>query len=69
MDWLTPILSKLNEVTIFFILCLGGLGYLYLTERKENRADRQALIDLLHKNTEAITQLRIAMAAITGKSA
>lgn len=69
MDWLTPIFSKVDNLAVLVLgLCLIGLGYLYLTERRENRADRQALIDLLHKNTEALNQVRIAIAATLGRS-
>jgi hypothetical protein len=68
MDWLTPILSRLNEVTIFFILCLGGLGYLYRQERQENRQDRRDMITAIERQAEATVQLRIALSAITGKT-
>jgi hypothetical protein len=69
MDWLTPILTKVDNLAVLVLLLSQiGLGYLYVTERKENRTDRQALIDLLHKNTEALNQVRIAIAATLGRT-
>lgn len=69
MDWLTPILLKIdNPAVLILLLCLIGMGYLFITERRENRADRQALLDLLHKNTEALNGMRAVLSAITGKA-
>ena len=60
MDWL-QILGKIDNIAVIVLLVL------YITERKENRADRQALLDLLHKNTDALNNVRNAISAITGK--
>jgi hypothetical protein len=68
MDWLTPILTKIDNLAVLvLILSQLGLGWLFVTERKENRADRQALMDLLYKNTEALNSIRNAISAITGR--
>lgn len=68
MEWLAPILAKVDNLAVLvLLLCLGGMGYLYLSERRENRADRQALIDLLLKNTEALNNVRNAISAISGR--
>lgn len=61
MDWLTPILTRIDNVALLVVVVL------YIIERKENRADRQALMDLLFKNTEALNNMRNAFSAITGK--
>lgn len=69
MEWLIPIISKIENVAILVpVLCLGGLGYLYVTERRENRVDRQALMDLMLKTTDALNGLRNVLSALTGKS-
>lgn len=68
MDWLVPILTKVDTTHLVLLIIIGGMGYLYLAERREGRADRQALMSLLERNTEAITQLRIAIAANSGKA-
>ena len=60
MDWL-QILAKIDNIAVIVLLVL------YITERKENRADRQALLDLLHKNTDALNNVRNAISAITRK--
>ncbi len=69
MDWLTPILSKINDPAVLIpVLGCLGLGWLLVVERRENRADRQALMELMNKHTEALTQLRVMLSAILGKS-
>jgi hypothetical protein len=69
MEWLTPILSKVDNLAVLtLILCLLGLGWLYYTERKENRADRQQLMDLHLRLVEAINEVKVAIAVLTGKS-
>lgn len=69
MEWLTPILSKVDNLAVLtLILCLMGLGWLYYTERKENRADRQQLMELHLKLVEAINEVKVAIAVLSGKS-
>jgi hypothetical protein len=69
MDWLTPILSKINDPAVLIpVLGCMGLGWLLVSERRENRTDRLALMDLLTKNTEALNQMRVTIAAILGKA-
>lgn len=62
MDWLTPIFARIDNVALLVVVAL------YVMERRENRADRQALMELLFKNTEALNNMRTAFAAITGKT-
>lgn len=62
------VLSQVKDLaTLVLILALGGLGYLHITMIKENRLDRQALIDLLLKNTEAMNGIKNVLSAMTGK--
>jgi hypothetical protein len=69
MDWLTPILSKINDPAVLIpVLGCFGWGWLLVSERRENRTDRLALMELLTKNTEALNQMRVTIAAILGKA-
>mgnify|MGYP001572805016 CR=1 FL=1 len=64
-----PVLGQVKDLaTLVLILALGGLGYLHITMLKENRIDRQALIDLLLKQTEAMNKISNAISAMTGKA-
>lgn len=56
-----------DTATLVLILVLMGGGYLHISMIRENRQDRQALIDLLQKNTEALNGIRNVLSAMTGK--
>ena len=56
-----------DTATLVLILALGGLGWLHITMIRENRQDRQALVDLLQKNTEALNGIKNVLSAMTGK--
>mgnify|MGYP001602776371 CR=1 FL=1 len=63
------VLGQVKDLaTLVLILALGGLGYLHITMIKENRLDRQALIDLLIKNNDALNALKNVLSAMTGKA-
>ena len=65
---LWQVLAGIKDLaTLVLILALGGLGYLHIKMMTENRVDRQALVDLLIKNTEALNGIKVAIAALTGK--
>lgn len=69
MDGLWQLLGSIKDTaTLVLVLALIGLGYLHITTRKEDRQDRQALMDLLNKNTEALNGIKVALAAMTGKA-
>lgn len=62
------ILGKTENIAV--IVCLGMcvfLGWMLTNTRKEDREDRKAFVESLDKNTNAITDLRIALAALSGK--
>ena len=68
MDGLWTVLGGIKDLaTLVLMLCLMGLGYLHLSMIKENRLDRQSIMDLLIKNTEALNGLRNVLSAMTGK--
>ena len=56
-----------DTATLVLALALMGLGWLHITTIRENRQDRQALMDLLTKNTEAPNGIKNILSAMTGK--
>ena len=68
MTELFQLLGKIDNVAIL-VLSLGcfGLGYLHVVWRREERADRQAMMEMVSKLTDALHDVKIAIAAMTGK--
>ena len=68
MEGLWTLLASVKDTaTLVLILALIGMGYLHITMMRENRQDRQALMDLLQKNSEALSSLKNIISAMTGK--
>lgn len=68
MEALIAAITKIDSVPILVLLLVcGGLGWLHLKTIQENRLDRQALMDLLTKNTDALNGIKNWLAASTGK--
>ena len=69
MDALFQLLGKVDNVAIL-VLALGclGLGYLHVVWRREERADRQAMLESFNKLTEALNEIKVAIAARTGQT-
>lgn len=64
MEALIPLLAAIKDPALLVeSLCLLGLGWLYYTERKENRADRQQLMDLHLKVVDALHEIKVVIAA------
>lgn len=62
------VLGQIKDLaTLVLLLALMGLGYLHITMIRENRLDRQALMDLLLKNTDAMNGIKNVLSAMTGK--
>ena len=62
MEWLPQLIQKVDNVAILILLVVNvGLFYMW-------REDRKAMVEALNKNTEALTTLRLIVAAITGKA-
>lgn len=62
------VLGQVKDLaTLVLLLALMGLGYLHITMIRENRVDRQALIELLLKNTDAMNGIKNVLSAMTGK--
>jgi hypothetical protein len=54
-------------VSVLILVC-GAQFYLLHKWRQETREDQKGIVEALNKNTEAMTQLRIAVAANTGRA-
>lgn len=71
MEWLGPVLQtligKLDPTTIVLLVLVGGCGYYHVIWRREDREDRQKMMDLHDKQIEATNGLRNVLSAITGK--
>jgi len=68
MTELFQLLGKIDNVAVL-VLSLGcfGLGYLHVVWRREERADRQAMLESFNKLTEALNEIKVAIAAQTGR--
>jgi len=62
------IVGKTENIAVLVCLAMSVfLGWMLVNTRKEDREDRKAFVEALEKNTSAITDLRIALAALSGK--
>ena len=63
------ILGKPENIAVAVLIVVNvGLGFLYWTERRENRADRNALLESLNKVTEALNGVKLALVALSGRA-
>lgn len=71
MDSLVPVLtaliSKLDPVTIVLLILVAGCGYYHIIWRREDRDDRQKLLDAFNKNTDALSSIKNVISAATGR--
>jgi len=69
MEQIVQLLGKVDNVAVL-VLSLGciGLGYLHVVWRREERADRQAMLDSFNKLAEALNEIKVAIAAATGRT-
>jgi hypothetical protein len=56
-----------NVATMIAVLGCFGLGWLHVVWRREERADRAAMLDLVVKNTAAIEALKNVLSARMGQ--
>lgn len=69
MEAIIGLLSKIDNVAVL-VLSLGclGLGYLHVVWRREERADRQAMMAAFNNLTSALNEIKVAIAAQTGRA-
>ncbi len=56
-----------NPELIPTVLCIF-LGYLHIVWRREEREDRQKMLEAFGKITEAMNEVKVALAAKTGNA-
>ena len=57
-----------NIALIVLLIMCSGLAYLHVVWRKEEREDRQKMLDAFNSIVTALNELRVAIAAMTGKT-
>lgn len=69
MEAIIGLLGKIDNVAVL-VLSLGclGLGYLHVVWRREERADRQAMMAAFNNLTSALNEIKVAIAAQTGRA-
>lgn len=68
-EGISAILNATNNIAIIIlILMVVFLGWLLVTARKDEREDRNKLLTSIDTNTKALSDLRIALAAQTGRT-
>lgn len=69
MEALVAAIGKTENIAIIIlILMCAGLGYLHIVWRKEEREDRAKMLEAFNSITAALNDLRVAIAAMTGKA-
>lgn len=56
-----------NIAVAVLIAVNAALMFLYWTERKENRVDRNVLLETLNKVEQALNGVKMALVAMSGK--
>lgn len=68
LTFIGSVFGKTENIAIVVLLIGWGLlAFMYLSERKENRVDRNAMLDLIGKNTEALNGVKIALELLRAK--
>jgi peptidoglycan biosynthesis protein MviN/MurJ (putative lipid II flippase) len=68
LTFFASVLGKPENIAVAVLIATNvGLGYLYWTERRENRTDRNTMLDTLNKVTEALNGVKMALVAISGR--
>lgn len=57
-----------NIALIVLILMCSGLAWAHIVWRKEEREDRQRMLEVFGSLKDAINEMRVTLAAFTGKS-
>lgn len=66
--FLAPLFAKFQDPTVLVLaLFCFGMGYLHVVWRREEREDRAKMMDAFTKLVDALNQVKIAIAANTGK--
>ena len=62
------VLLKVDNIAIIVLVLTNlGTGYLYKTERSENREDRKTLMELFKGYNDTLNSIKNVISSITGK--
>ena len=68
LNFFASILGKPENIAVAVLIATNvGLGFLYWTERRENRTDRNTMLETINKVTEALNGVKMALVAISGR--
>ena len=68
MEALIAAIGKTENIAlIVLILMCAGLAYAHLVWRKEEREDRAKMLEVFGSLKDAINEMRVTLAAFTGK--
>ena len=71
MDWLGPVftalISKLDPISLILLIIVAACGYYHIVWRREDREDREKILDAFNRNTEALASIKNVISAATGR--
>jgi hypothetical protein len=68
LTFLAPLFGKLQDPAVLVpTLGMTFLGYLHIIWRREEREDRQKMLEAFNHLVEAMHEVRVALAALTGR--
>ena len=69
MEALIPLLGKIDNIGLLVSVLMNiAQGWFIVTSRREEREDKQKLLDLMNRNTEALHGLENVLSAMTGRA-
>ena len=71
MDWLGPVfqalITKLDPISLILLIIVSACGYYHIVWRREDREDRQKVLEAFNKNNETLSSLKNVISAATGR--
>ena len=71
MEWLGPVftalISKLDPISLILLIIVAACGYYHIVWRREDREDREKILDAFNRNTEALASIKNVISAATGR--
>ena len=68
LTFFASILGKPENIAVAVLIATNvGTGFFCWTQHKENRVDRNALLESLNKVTEALNGVKLALVALSGR--
>ena len=72
MDWLGPVftalIGKLDPISLILLIIVAACGYYHIVWRREDREDREKILDAFNRNTEALASIKNTISAISGRA-